>query len=70
MSNRPTINDLARAAGVSTATVDRVLNGRASVRPETARRVYEAAQTIGYHAAALIGHRVHSDLPRLTIGFV
>jgi len=70
MSNRPTINDLARAAGVSTATVDRVLNGRASVRPETARRVYEAAQAIGYHAAALIGHRVHSDLPRLTIGFV
>lgn len=42
--NRPTIADLARAAGVSTATVDRVLNGRQSVREETVRRVHDAAE--------------------------
>jgi len=47
MSRRPTIADLARAAGVSVATVDRVLNGRHPVREETARRVSEAASGLG-----------------------
>lgn len=70
MAQRPTIEDLARAAGVSVATVDRVLNGRMKVREATARRVYEAAQQIGYHAAALIGHRLQSDLPLMRFGFV
>ena len=44
---RPTIADLAQAAGVSVATVDRVLNGRLPVRSETARKVSEAAERIG-----------------------
>ena len=70
MANRPTITDLARESGVSVATVDRVLNGRAKVREETARRVYEAAQRIGYHAAALIGQRMFADLPEIRFGFV
>ena len=50
MASRPTITDLAKAAGVSVATVDRVLNGRHKVREETARRVYDAANAIGYVA--------------------
>lgn len=70
MANRPTIHDVAREAGVSSATVDRVLNGREKVREDTARRVYEAAQRVGYHAAPLIGQRVHADLPRLRLGIV
>ncbi len=70
MANRPTIHDVARKAGVSTATVDRVLNGREKVREETARKVYEAAQLVRYHAAPLIGQRVHVDLPRLRLGLV
>jgi LacI family transcriptional regulator len=70
MANRSTIHDVAREAGVSSATVDRVLNGRERVREETARRVYEAAQLIGYHAAPLIGQRVFADLPRLRLGLV
>ncbi|MGL4235398.1 LacI family DNA-binding transcriptional regulator [Tabrizicola sp.] len=70
MANRPTIHDVAREAGVSTATVDRVLNGREKVREDTARKVYEAARLIGYHAAPLIGQRVHADLPRLRLGMV
>lgn len=45
---RATITDLARAAGVSTATVDRVLNDRAGVHARTRRRVLAAAQQIGY----------------------
>jgi LacI family transcriptional regulator len=70
MANRPTIHDVAREAGVSSATVDRVLNGRERVREETARKVYEAARLIGYHAASLIGQRVQADLPRLRLGLV
>ncbi|SON54958.1 Mgl repressor and galactose ultrainduction factor [Hartmannibacter diazotrophicus] len=70
MAKRPTISDLAEAAGVGVATVDRVLNGRARVREETARRVFEAARSIGYHGAGLIGQRIAADLPAFTIGYV
>ena len=49
---RPTITDVARAAGVSTATVDRVLNERAGVHARTRRRVLTAAQGLGYLDAA------------------
>lgn len=70
MARRPTIADLAAQAGVSVATVDRVLNGRHRVREETARRVYEAASAIGYHAAALIHQRITADLPRMELGFL
>ncbi len=45
---RLTITDIARAAGVSTATVDRVLNNRAGVHTRTRRRVLTAAQGLGY----------------------
>ncbi len=70
MARRPTITDVARAAGVSMATVDRVLNAREAVREETARRVYEAARLVGYHAAPLIGQRLNRDLPEMRFGFV
>ncbi len=70
MANRPTLQDVAREAGLSTATVDRVLNARERVREDTARRVYEAARLIGYDAAPLIGQRVQMDLPRLRLGVV
>ncbi len=45
---RPTTKDLAKAAGVSRATVDRVLNGRDGVRQETVDRVNEAIETLGF----------------------
>ncbi|GAA3100865.1 LacI family DNA-binding transcriptional regulator [Rhizobium viscosum] len=67
---RPTISDLAQASGVSVATVDRVLNGRHRVREETARRVYDAAQSIGYHAVGLIRQRVFEDLPQYRLAFL
>ncbi len=43
-----TIADVARAAGVSAATVDRALNGRAGVHDRTRSRVMHAAERIGY----------------------
>jgi LacI family transcriptional regulator len=46
-SGHLTLKDLARQAGVSVATLDRVLHGRAGVRPETARRVREAIERHG-----------------------
>lgn len=45
---RQTIADVARAAQVSTATVDRVLNGRSGVRALTRERVLAAARAGGY----------------------
>lgn len=45
---RATTKDLAKAAGVSLATVDRVLNGRPNVSPKAARRVNEAIERIGF----------------------
>ncbi|MBD9529289.1 LacI family DNA-binding transcriptional regulator [Paracoccus sp. PAR01] len=67
---RPTIHDLAHAAGVSTATVDRVLNGRLPVRDETARKVSEAAERIGYHGANAIRQRLLADMPEYRVGIV
>lgn len=43
-----TIKQIAEIAGVSRGTVDRVLNQRGSVRPETARRILEVVQTLDY----------------------
>ncbi|MEY4751483.1 MAG: hypothetical protein RIQ60_3697 [Pseudomonadota bacterium] len=43
MASRPfLVKDIAQQAGLSTATVDRVLNGRPNVRAHTARRVAQA----------------------------
>lgn len=70
MAKRATIADVAREAGVSVATVDRVLNGRLPVREETARRVYEGAISVGYHASGLIRQRLYEDLPEIRLGFI
>jgi LacI family transcriptional regulator len=45
---RPTAKDLAEAAGVSLATVDRVLNDRAYVSKKAVRKVNEAIERIGF----------------------
>lgn len=45
---RATIEDVARQAGVSVATVDRVLNGRAAVRAQTVERVEGAIRLLNY----------------------
>ncbi|RQP18614.1 MAG: LacI family DNA-binding transcriptional regulator, partial [Brucella intermedia] len=45
---KPTVHDIARTAGVSLATVDRVLNERPGVRAKTRDRVMAAMNTLGY----------------------
>ncbi|MGB3245721.1 MAG: LacI family DNA-binding transcriptional regulator [Sulfitobacter sp.] len=45
---RPTTKDLAKAAGVSRATVDRVLNGREGVKQKTVERVNLAIKKLGF----------------------
>ena len=45
---RPTTKDLAEAAGVSLATVDRVLNDRPNVSTRSRERVQQAIAEIGY----------------------
>jgi len=45
---RATVHDVARAAGVSLATVDRVLNGRPGVRAATAEKVDKAIADLGF----------------------
>lgn len=47
-SNRPTIEDVARLAGVSRGTVSRVLNGGRHVRPALMANVNSAIQALGY----------------------
>jgi LacI family transcriptional regulator len=43
-----TIRDVARLAGFSVASVSRVLNGHATVTPETREKVLNAVKTLGY----------------------
>jgi LacI family transcriptional regulator len=45
---RPTVHDIAAAAGVSLATVDRVLNQRPGVRHVTREKVEAAIRDLGY----------------------
>lgn len=46
--SQPTIYDVARAAGVSIASVSRVLNGRRNPLPETRERVLQAVSELGF----------------------
>jgi LacI family transcriptional regulator len=48
MDAMPNIMDVAREAGVSVATVSRVLNNQPNVHPDLAERVSEAVSKLGY----------------------
>lgn len=69
VAKRPTIADVAREAGVSIATVDRVLNRRLPVKEATVLRVVSSAEAIGFHAAGLLKQRI-SEVPARTFGFL
>ncbi|GFM81145.1 LacI family transcriptional regulator [Pseudomonas cichorii] len=67
---RPTIATVAERAGLSVATVDRVLNDRAPVSPQTAEQVLQAAESVGYFAARLIGQRIRERRPHYRFGIL
>jgi len=69
-AKRPTIRDVASAAGVSVATVNRVLGGSGTVSPGTLQRVQAAAATIGFYGFGAIQRRVAAARPKLKLGFL
>ena len=60
---RVTIEDVALAAGLSVATVDRVLNGRAAVRPQTAQKVEKAIRQLNYQPDRLAARLANQFTP-------
>jgi LacI family transcriptional regulator len=61
---RTTIRDVAERAGVSIATVSRVLNDKGDVRETTRERVHEAANELGYSVDS-VGRALASQRTRL-----
>lgn len=55
--SKPNYRDIARHAGVGTATVERVLNGRGGVRPDLVARVVIAARALKYPRTLPDTHR-------------
>jgi LacI family transcriptional regulator len=49
MKQRVTIEDVARAAGVSRQTVSRAINSKLEIRPATLERVMDAVHQLDYH---------------------
>ena len=52
-NKRATIKQVAKAAGVSTQTVSRVINDRPDVAPETRRRIQQVIEELNYQPSAL-----------------
>lgn len=61
MPSRPTMEDVARQAGVNKATVSRALRGDPRISPATSEKVWRAAKDLGYRldrtASSLSGGR-------------
>ena len=67
---RPTIRDLADAAGVSIATANRVIGGRGNVKQSTMQRVKDAAQEIGFYGLGSIDSRITAAKAKYRFGFL
>lgn len=65
---RPTIPDLATAAGVSVSTVNRVINRPESVRLPTRERVLNAAEAIGFYGLVSIQQAVTTRTGKHRLG--
>jgi LacI family transcriptional regulator len=67
---RPTMRDVAAAAGVSLMTVSRVVNGEPGVQPETAARVERAIRQLGYQRNDAARQLRRKGKPTQTIGLL
>ncbi|CAI0722064.1 lac repressor [Serratia proteamaculans] len=69
---KTTLAAIAREAHVGIATVDRVINQRATVRPETARRVIAAAHKLGFalEKSHQLFETVGQPAARIKMGFI
>lgn len=67
---RPTMNDVARAAGVSLKSVSRVINDEVGASPETRERVQQAASRLGYRRNDAAHALRRSDGRSASIGLV
>jgi LacI family transcriptional regulator len=63
---RVRLSDVARIAGVSSSTVDRVLNARPGVKPDTVARVEAAMQRLGYSVNSL-NRRLQDSPPSVAV---
>lgn len=64
-----TIKDIAKKAGVSRGTVDRVLHNRGKVAPEKAQRIQRIARELGYQPN-IAGKGLAARKKHIKIGFV
>jgi LacI family transcriptional regulator len=62
-----TLKDVAAAAGVSLATVDRVINGRPGVSEKTARKVNGAIERLNFHPLAAAAELARSRPCRFAV---
>ena len=67
MAKNPTIYDVSRKAGVSTATVSRVLNNPGHVNAETRNLVESAIKELGYKPLPETRMRVLKEIPRICV---
>lgn len=67
MAKIPTIYDVSRKAGVSTATVSRVLNNPGKVNADTRKLVESAISELGYKPLLEMRLRGMKDVPRICV---
>ena len=69
-SSKPTVAALAKKADVSLSTVNRLLHGKGTVRPETIDRILVAADAIGFYGLGALRERKRENLPCRKLGFL
>ena len=67
---RPTMKEVATLAGVSLATVSRVVNGDGKVRPDLAAKVQDAVAMLGYRRDLAATNLRRADRASASIGLV
>ncbi|MGA5298964.1 LacI family DNA-binding transcriptional regulator [Nucisporomicrobium flavum] len=70
MGRRPTIYDVAREAGVAASTVSRAYARPGRVNTGTARRIFDAAERLGYRSDRLDGRHPGGRSPSQAIALV